>query len=132
MTCRSLSILALAASLAAPCWSAWAQDAAPASVPPDNTGVNAHDRADAKPNAGQQSENSGDLKMAQGIRRALIQDRSLSTYAHNVKVIAHNGSVTLRGPVRSEEEKQAVESKAAEVAGAGNVRSELQVAPPKQ
>jgi osmotically-inducible protein OsmY len=33
--------------------------------------------------------------------------------------------------VKSEEEKQAVESKATEIAGAGKVNSELQVAPSK-
>jgi osmotically-inducible protein OsmY len=57
-----------------------------------------------------------------------MKDKSLSTYAHNVKVIAQNGMVTLKGPVKSEEEKQAVETKAAQVAGADKVTSDIQVA----
>jgi osmotically-inducible protein OsmY len=61
------------------------------------------------------------------IRRALMEDKSLSTYAHNVKVISQNGKVTLKGPVRSEEEKSTVESKANEIAGSGNVTSEITV-----
>jgi osmotically-inducible protein OsmY len=56
-----------------------------------------------------------------------VKDKSLSTYAHNVKIITQNGQVTLRGPVRSEEEKRAVEAKAAEVAGDNKVTSELDV-----
>jgi hyperosmotically inducible periplasmic protein len=46
-----------------------------------------------------------------------------------VKVITQNGQVTLKGPVRSGEEKRAVEAKAAEVAGEGKVTSELTVKP---
>jgi len=56
-----------------------------------------------------------------------MDDKSLSTYAHNVKVIAQNGKVTLKGPVRSEEEKKSVEQKATEAAGAGNVTNEITV-----
>ena len=58
-----------------------------------------------------------------------MADKSLSSYAHNVKVITTNGSVTLKGPVRTDEEKSAIEAKATEVAGAGNVTSELTIAP---
>ena len=58
-----------------------------------------------------------------------MKDKSLSTYAHNVKVISQNGQVTLKGPVRSDEEKRAVEAKAAEVAGQDKVTSELDVKP---
>jgi osmotically-inducible protein OsmY len=56
-----------------------------------------------------------------------VKDKSLSTYAHNVKIITQNGQVTLKGPVRSEEEKRAIEAKAAEVAGDSKVTSELDV-----
>ncbi len=63
------------------------------------------------------------------IRKSIMDDKTLSTYAHNVKVIAQNGKVTLKGPVRSEEEKRAVEQKAAADAGDGNVVSELTVKP---
>jgi osmotically-inducible protein OsmY len=59
----------------------------------------------------------------------VVKDKSLSTYAHNVKVISQNGMVTLKGPVKSEEEKQAIEAKAAQIAGADKVTNQLEVAP---
>ena len=61
------------------------------------------------------------------IRRAVMDDKSLSTYAHNVKIIAQNGKVTLKGPVHTADEKKTVEAKAAEIAGDGNVTSEITV-----
>ena len=60
-----------------------------------------------------------------------MDDKTLSTYAHNVKVIAQDGQVTLKGPVRTEEEKKTVEAKATEVAGAGHVTNQLTIAPEK-
>jgi hyperosmotically inducible protein len=110
---------------------AWAQQDTNSSqsVPADNTTVNQRDRNAASPTADQQKENSTDRQLTQQVRRALINDKSLSTYAHNVKVIAQNGMVTLKGPVRSEDEKEAIEGKAKEIAGADKVTSELQIAP---
>ena len=63
----------------------------------------------------------------QKIRKAVIADKSLSTYAHNIKVVTMNGKVTLKGPVQSDAEKMAVQAKAAEVAGAGNVTNNISV-----
>jgi osmotically-inducible protein OsmY len=60
-----------------------------------------------------------------------MDDKSLSTYAHNVKVIAQDGQVTLKGPVRSETEKKAIEAKAIDVAGAGHVTNQISIAPSK-
>lgn len=94
----------------------------------DNTAVNQQDRGEGQPTADQQKENKSDRALAKQIRRAIVKDKSLSTYAHNVKVISENGAVTLRGPVRSEDEKRAVEAKAAEIAGK-NVNSEISIAP---
>jgi hyperosmotically inducible periplasmic protein len=105
----------------------WAQQ--DTSAPPDNTKVNRRDRNQSEPTADQQKENLNDRELAQQIRRALVKDKSLSSNAHNVKVIAQNGAVTLKGPVNSEQEKQAVEAKAAQIAGADKVNSEIQVAP---
>ena len=64
-------------------------------------------------------------ELARKIRKAIIDDKNLSLYAHNVKVIARGGTVTLKGPVPSDEEKTAIESKAVEIAGAVNVKDEL-------
>jgi len=95
----------------------------------DNTKVNQRDKDKAQPTADQQQENQPDREIARKIRRSIVQDKGLSSYAHNVKVIAQNGMVTLKGPVRSDEEKSAVEAKAAEVAGADKVTSQLEVKP---
>jgi osmotically-inducible protein OsmY len=110
----------------------WAQQDNDASqVPADNTKVNQRDRSQNEPTAEPQRENPNDRQLTQQIRRALVKDKSLSTSAHNVKIIAQNGTVTLKGPVKSDEEKQAIEAKATEIAGAGKVNSEIQVAPSK-
>lgn len=122
---RALSALGLAGALALTALPLAAQ------TPADNTKVNARDRAKGEPTADQQKENAGDRDLTQKIRRALMRDKSLSTYAHNVKVIAQGGQVTLKGPVRSDDEKKNVEAKAVAVAGAGRVTNEISVAPKK-
>ena len=94
---------------------------------PDNTKVNKRDRQQAERTADQAKDNAGDRDIMQKIRQAIMADKSLSTYAHNVKVISEHGKITLKGPVRSQEEKQSVEAKAVEVAGAGNVTNQLTV-----
>jgi len=99
-----------------------------AQAAPDNTAKNQRDRDKAEPTADQQKENKADRELAQQVRQSLIKDKSLSTYAHNIKVIAQDGAVTLKGPVKSAEEKQAIEAKAAEVAGgADKIKSEIEV-----
>lgn len=103
----------------------------PTQAPADNTKVNERDRAKAAVTADQQKENAVDLELTQKIRRALMNDKTLSTYAHNVKVVSQNGQVTLKGPVRTEAEKKSVEAKATEVAGEGHVMSEISIAPVK-
>jgi osmotically-inducible protein OsmY len=97
---------------------------------PDNTKVNKRDRDRSEPTADQQKGNASDRDMTKKIRQSSVADKSLSTYAHNVKVISQNGVVTLKGPVRSEEEKKAIESKAMEVVGSGGrINNEMSVKP---
>ena len=104
------------------------QDASQTSAAaPDNTKTNTRDRSASEPTADQQKENRSDRDITRDIRRAIVQDKSLSTYAHNVKIISQNGMVTLKGPVRSEEEKTAIESKASEVVGKDKVTNQLEV-----
>jgi osmotically-inducible protein OsmY len=99
-------------------------------TPPDNTKVNKQDRGAGAVTADQQKNNLSDRELTQKIRKAVVSDKSLSTYAHNVKVISQNGSVTLKGPVRSEDEKKTIVAKAAEIAGgADKVTDELTVKP---
>jgi len=120
--------LVLAGVLAAPAPLLLAQTP---QTPPDNTKVNTRDRAKDAVTADQQKENAGDRELTQKIRRALMQDKTLSSYAHNVKIVSQDGQVTLKGPVRSEEEKKTVEAKATDVAGAGKVTNQMSVAPAK-
>ena len=94
---------------------------------PDNTKVNKQDRASSEPTADKAKDNRSDREIMQQIRKAVMDDKSLSTYGHNVKIIAQRGRVTLKGPVHSEEEKKSIEAKAAEVAGGGNVINQLTV-----
>lgn len=96
---------------------------------PDNTRTNQRDRNAGEPTADQQKANPSDRDITQQIRKSIETDKSLSTYAHNVKVITQNGAVTLKGPVRSEEEKKTIEQKAAQVAGADKVTSKIDVQP---
>ncbi len=95
---------------------------------PDNTKNSQRDRNKSEATADQQKNNKSDRELARQIRRALVKDKSLSTYAHNIKVIVQDGMVTLKGPVHTAQEKQAIEAKAAEVAGgADKVKSEIEV-----
>jgi osmotically-inducible protein OsmY len=101
-----------------------------AQTQPDNTKVNRRDRSSAEPTADQQKMNSSDQKLSASIRKSILDDKSLSTYAHNIKIISQDGTVTLKGPVRSEEERKSVISKATEVAGsAGKINDELSIKP---
>lgn len=93
----------------------------------DNTAVNRRDRDASQPTADQGKNNSTDLDNMKAIRRAIIKDASLSTYAHNIKVISTGGKVTLKGPVKSEEEINKVESKAADVVGPSNIVNQMSV-----
>jgi hyperosmotically inducible protein len=103
-----------------------AQDNTPAA---DNTKINQRDRNPSEPTADQQKNAAADRATTRKIRQSLIQDKALSTYAHNVKIITRKGMVTLKGPVRSDDEKKTVEAKATEIAGESNVTSNLEVKP---
>jgi hyperosmotically inducible periplasmic protein len=102
---------------------------ASAQTAPDNTKANKADQAKGAVTADQQKENDADRDLAKRIRQAVVGDKSLSTYAHNVKIVAQDGQVTLKGPVRSDAEKTSIEAKATKIAGAGKVTNEITVAP---
>lgn len=97
----------------------------------DNTKMNKPNRQGGGVTADQQSHKESDREITRQIRKAVTDDDSLSTYAHNVKIITNNGKVVLKGPVRSNEEKQSIGDKAASVAGAGNVTNSLTIKPKK-
>ena len=100
---------------------------------PDNSKANA-DSDNSTNNlstAGGQRNDSNDLAITQKIRRSVIADKHLSTYAHNVKIVAVNGNVTLNGVVRNDHERSVIAAKAEAVVGEGKVVNSLSVAPSK-
>jgi hyperosmotically inducible protein len=96
---------------------------------PDNTKTNQGDADKGAVTADQQKMNPADRTTTKQIRKSIMQDKSLSTYAHNIKIITQDGKVTLKGPVRTEDDKTSLEAKAVAVAGAGNVTNQLEIAP---
>ncbi len=92
-----------------------------------NTGVNVRDRASTAKTPIDQNENKADIKITADIRKRVV-DEKMSVDAHNVKIITQDGRVTLRGPVKTEEEKQRIEEIAGAVVGADRVDSQLEVA----
>lgn len=99
----------------------------PTPLSPDNSWVNARDQNSGAMTAGQQSNTTGDVELTRKIRRAVVDDSSLSMLAHNIKIISANGSVILRGPVNTEQEKATIASKAQAIAGADKVDNQLEV-----
>ncbi|HET9241665.1 MAG TPA: BON domain-containing protein [Oligoflexus sp.] len=95
---------------------------------PDNSAANAKANSETGITAQEAGNTESDVKLTAKIRQALVKDKKLSTYAHNVKIITENGQVVLKGPVKSQAEKQDVETKAGRIAGVDRVRSELEVA----
>ena len=108
---------------------AWGQDSTAghsSAQPPDNTRENKME-TNRTVTADSQKENAGDRQVIQRIRRSVVADKSLSMYAHNVKIVSLNGQVTLNGVVHSDQEKTTVEQKAVAVAGQGHVTNEIKV-----
>jgi hyperosmotically inducible protein len=102
----------------------------PDNTNPDNTRVNKRDRTPGETTAQDQKTNATDRTLTANIRRAVVADKSLSTYAHNVKIISQDGVVTLKGPVRSDAEVKTIVSKATQVVGSSDkVVNQLSVKP---
>lgn len=68
-----------------------------------------------------------DVEITRLIRREITKNDSLSTNAKNVKIITLNGTVTLRGPVNSQEEVAMITEAAQRHAVNNQVTSELEV-----
>ena len=116
--------LALSGALLVPITIEARQDATPAA---DNSKTNKRDRSTAEPTADQAKNNLSDREVMREIRRAVVSDKSLSTYGHNVKIMSQHGKVTLKGPVNSGDEKHVIEQYARKVVGGENVTNELTV-----
>ena len=94
---------------------------------PDNTAINERDRSADSQTSGDQSNSPADLKITQAIRQALMKDGELSTTAKNIKVISANGRVTLRGPVKTAQEKAKIDQLAKSAAGGAHIDDQLDV-----
>jgi osmotically-inducible protein OsmY len=94
----------------------------------DNTEVNVRDRSDAAKTPFDQNENKKDVEITANVRKRVV-DTKMSVNAQNVKIITQDGKVTLRGPVKSEDEKMQIDKIAHEVAGPANVDNQLEVQP---
>jgi len=97
----------------------------------DNTKSNKVDPSDRVATADKQGNDATDIDLAKRIRQSIVADKSLSTYGHNVKVVAMNGTVTLNGVVRSAQEKAQIGRAAMSIAGEGHVVDDMKLAPPK-
>jgi hyperosmotically inducible protein len=94
---------------------------------PDNTATNERDRSGETQTSGDQSNSPADLKITQAIRQALMKDSELSTTAKNIKVITANGHVTLRGPVKTAQEKAKIDQLAKSAAGGAQIDNQLDI-----
>lgn len=121
MKLTTLSILCLSAFTL----SSFAQDqSSPAA---DNSARNERDRSGETKTSFDQSNTKGDTQITASIRRAVMKDDSLSMTAKNVKIIAENGVVTLRGPVKTEAEKAKIAELAKSAAGQMKIENQLEV-----
>lgn len=93
----------------------------------DNTKKNERDRSGETKTPGDQSNAPEDLKTTQAIRQALMKDEALSMTAKNIKIITSGGHVTLRGPVKSAEEKTKIDKLAKSAAGHAKIENQLEV-----
>lgn len=93
----------------------------------ENTGVNVRDRDDATVTPEEQGGEAGDREITAAVRRAIVEDDSLSLNAHNVKIITREGTVTLRGPVESTTERTTIGQLAEKTAGVKRVDNQLEI-----
>jgi osmotically-inducible protein OsmY len=104
-----------------------ADPAASGSTKADNTQRNSSEQNKNTDTAEKQSNSKDDLALTQKIRQAVVKDGSLSMNAKNVKIIARDGTITLQGPVDSQQEKDTIATKAREIAGKDKVEDQLEV-----
>ena len=109
------------------CISTLALTAVAQETKPDNSAKNERDRSGETKTSGDQSNSSQDIKTTAAIRRAIVKDDSLTMTAKNVKIITAGGVVTLRGPVKSADEKTKIEQLATSAAGGAKIDNQLEI-----
>jgi hyperosmotically inducible periplasmic protein len=91
----------------------------------------ARNEKDAKSNTltpvDQMRGNKSDVEYTRQIRKLIVNDPSLSTMAHNIKIITLNGVATLRGPVESFVEREKIAALAKQVVSDGQLRNQIEV-----
>lgn len=129
MTTRfSFAITLLAGLLTVSAVNAQTADTTTKPVAADNTKANAADRKSDAKTPIDQSNDQDAIDVTASIRRAVLDDKSLSTSAHNIKIVTDGNVVTLRGPVASAEEKKRVEALAMRSAAGKQVVNEISIA----
>jgi len=109
------------------CISGLALSAVAQDKPADNSAKNERDRSGETKTSGDQSNSSDDIKTTAAIRRAVMKDDSLTMTAKNVKIITESGMVTLRGPVKSAEEKTKIEEHVKAAAPGAKIDNQLEI-----
>ncbi|AMC37062.1 hyperosmotically inducible protein [Janthinobacterium sp. B9-8] len=89
--------------------------------------MNVRDKSGATLTPQMQSNRKEDRKLLAAVRRTVVDDNTLSTSGQNVKILARDGVVTLRGPVDNESEKNKLGDLAKQVAGVTSVLNQLDV-----
>ena len=95
---------------------------------PDNTGINTRDRATDAKTAGMQGQGKSDVDITADIRKRVMATQ-LSMNAKNCKIVALDGKVTLRGPVKDQTEKDDIGRIAGDVVGVDKVDNQLDIQP---
>lgn len=102
----------------------YAQEKMPAA---NNTGINERDRSSDTLTPEDQSQSKADVELTAKIRRAVVAQSGLSIDGKNIKIIAMNNAVTLRGPVKDSTERAAIEQTVRTAAGAASVDNQLEI-----
>lgn len=96
-----------------------------------NSGTDAETRSTNEVTAIDQGNSPADMETTRKIRADLMERGDLSAFGKNALVITQDGVVTLKGHVRSKQEKRIIEQCAVKVAGKSKVKNELQIIPAK-
>jgi len=125
----SAAVCALMLAISMPATAQQTDSSSPSAMaaPADNAAVNQRDRSAQTKTPTDQPNDKADIKVAAAVRRAIVKDKSLSMSAHNVKLVAVQGTVTLRGPVKDADEKAKVEADVKGVAGVSSVDDQLDI-----
>ena len=93
----------------------------------DNTKINERDRGNSTLTPMDQGNSGSETKITAAIRREIMGDNNLSFTAKNVKIITVGTKVTLRGPVKSDQEKAVITALAKQTAGVSEIDNQLEV-----